>query len=102
MRSDANLKTPMFQAHGVDDNVVNFKFGEMSYHALKKLGVNVEFHRYEGMAHDAFPEELKHLRQWIKERLDTSEVVDEVQTREAKESDKPTADEAGNKPKGNV
>jgi predicted esterase len=69
MRSDANLKTPMLQAHGIDDVVVDVKFAEQSYHALKKLNVNVEFNKYEDMGHEAFPQELDRLGEWIQERL---------------------------------
>ena len=69
MRTDANLKTPLFMAHGEDDMVVNYKFGEMSYERLKKLGVNVEFHKIEDMAHEAHPDELKLLGTWLKGML---------------------------------
>jgi len=61
MRSDANLKTPLFQAHGEDDTVVNIKFGELSHQELKKLDMNVEFHKYPDMGHEANPQELKDL-----------------------------------------
>ena len=75
MRTDANLKTPMFQAHGEDDVVVKFNFGEMSYLALQKLGINVDFHKFEDMGHEAQPEELNSLGEWLKERVITREVV---------------------------
>jgi predicted esterase len=74
MRSDANMKTPLFLAHGVDDSVVRVKFGEMSYEELKKLDVDVEFHKYPGMGHEANPEELKDLGAWIKARIGTDAV----------------------------
>ena len=75
MRADANLKTPLFMAHGEDDGVVNYKFGELSYETLKKLGVNVEFHKIEDMAHEAQPEELNLLGAWLKERLVVRDTV---------------------------
>ena len=71
MRSDANMKTPLFQAHGIDDGVVKFKFGELSYEEMKKLDMDVEFHKYPGMGHEANPEELKDLGAWIKARIGT-------------------------------
>lgn len=71
MRSDANMKTPFFQAHGIDDGVVKFKFGELSYEEMKKLDMDVEFHKYPGMGHEANPEELKDLGAWIKARIGT-------------------------------
>jgi predicted esterase len=78
MRTDANLKTPCFMAHGEDDGVVQYKFGEMSYENLKKLGVDVEFHKIEDMAHEAQPEELNLLGAWLKQRLGA--VSDEAKT----------------------
>src|SRR6266496_294646 len=77
MRSDANLKTPMFQAHGEDDVVVNFKFGEMTHLALQKMGIDVDFHKFEDMGHETNPEELNILGEWLKERVATREVVTE-------------------------
>ena len=69
MRNAENSNTPMFQAHGTDDSVVNFKFGEMSYKLMKELGVEVKFHKYEGMGHEASNDELSDIFDWIKERL---------------------------------
>jgi predicted esterase len=71
MRSDANMKTPLFLAHGMEDGVVKPKFGEMTYEELKKLKVDVEFHKYPDMGHEANPEELKDLGAWIKTRIGT-------------------------------
>ena len=75
MRSEANLKTPMFQAHGEDDVVVNFKFGEMTHLALQKMGIDVDFHKFEDMGHETSPEELNILLEWLKEKVVTREVV---------------------------
>lgn len=77
MRTDANLKTPFFQAHGTDDVVVNYKFGEMTFQALQKMGIDVEFHKIEDMGHEATPEELEFLGDWFKRRLVTQETVKE-------------------------
>jgi len=65
----------MFQAHGEDDVVVNFKFGEMSYLAMQKMGINVEFHKYEDMGHEAQPEVLDSLGEWLKNIVITRQVV---------------------------
>jgi predicted esterase len=75
MRSDANLKTPLWQAHGVDDGVVNFKFGQQSHEEMKKLGMDVEFHKYDGMGHEANPQELKDLRKWITDKIGSGEDI---------------------------
>lgn len=42
-----NKETPFFLAHGKDDGVVKFEFGEKSYDMVKELGVqDVAFHSY--------------------------------------------------------
>jgi len=42
-----NKETPFFLAHGEDDGVVKFEFGEMSSKMVKDLGVqDVSFHSY--------------------------------------------------------
>jgi predicted esterase len=43
-----NKETPFFLAHGKDDGVVKFEFGETSSKMVKDLGVqDVSFHSYE-------------------------------------------------------
>lgn len=42
----ANQNTPFFLAHGEDDEVVKFEFGDLTQKRLKALGFNVEFHSY--------------------------------------------------------
>jgi predicted esterase len=69
MRSDANLKTPMFQAHGDSDPVVDFKFGQLTHEKLKSLGIDAEFHAYGKMGHEAQPEEMDDLGKWLKARI---------------------------------
>jgi predicted esterase len=86
MRTDANLKTPFFQAHGTDDMVVNFKFGEMTYNAMKKMGIDVEFHKIEDMGHEAQDDELRLLGKWLKDRP----VVREVEKEPAKTTETET------------
>lgn len=73
MRTEANAKTPLFQAHGEDDMTVNYNFGYLSHMFLKKLGINTEFHKYEGMGHEAQPDELNDLGEWLKKILNTQE-----------------------------
>jgi len=84
MRSDANLKTPFFQAHGRDDFVVNFRFGEMTHQTLKSLGVDAEFHAYNGMGHEAQPEELNALGEWLKARIGSGETTEETKPAKGK------------------
>jgi predicted esterase len=74
MRTEANLKTPLFQGHGEDDAVVDIKFGERSYEEMKKLDMDVEFHKYQGLGHGADPEELNDLGEWFKKRIGDGKV----------------------------
>ena len=78
-------------AHGEDDGVVKFQFGEMSYETLKKLGVDVEFHKIEDMAHEAQPDELNLLGAWLKTRLVANSVDDESKAAGPKGSGDETA-----------
>jgi predicted esterase len=87
MRTDANLKTPLFQAHGEDDVVVNFKFGQMTYLALQKMGINVDFHKFEDMGHEVQPEELNVLGEWLKERVMPQKAVKEEISSETEEKE---------------
>lgn len=41
-----NLKTPFFIAHGHEDPVVKYEFGDMTQKHLKGMGLDVEFHSY--------------------------------------------------------
>lgn len=41
-----NLKTPFFIAHGHDDPIVKYEFGDLTQKRLKSLGFDVEFHSY--------------------------------------------------------
>eukprot|EP00882_Tetradesmus_deserticola_P007621 GHRQ01008026.1.p1 GENE.GHRQ01008026.1~~GHRQ01008026.1.p1 ORF type:complete len:324 (+),score=76.17 GHRQ01008026.1:399-1370(+) len=49
--SDANMQTPIFQAHGDQDYTVGYQFGVTTYNLLKELGANITFKTYNGMAH---------------------------------------------------
>ena len=75
MRTDANLKTPMFQAHGGNDNVVAYKFGHMTYITLKTMGIDIEFHKIDDIGHETEPEELNTLGEWLKEKVIVRETV---------------------------
>jgi hypothetical protein len=55
--------------------VVKYKFGEMSHENLKKMGVDVEFHKIEDMGHEAQPDELNLLGEWLKARLVVRDIV---------------------------
>jgi phospholipase/carboxylesterase len=63
-RSDANVLTPVFVAHGRHDPVVRFDRGTASRDALRALGYDVEWHDYP-MEHSVCMEEIEHLGRWL-------------------------------------
>ena len=63
-RSDANALTPIFLAHGRQDNVVDVERGRDSRDALEALGYGVEWHEYP-MAHSVCMEEIADLNAWL-------------------------------------
>lgn len=85
-----NKETPFFLAHGKEDGVVKFDFGEMSYKMVKDLGVeNVSFNSYEyasssatgceiligysGLGHSADPDEINDLEKFLEKVLPAEE-----------------------------
>jgi len=63
-RTDANTLTPIFLAHGRQDNVVMLERGTASRDALRALGYEVEWHEYP-MAHSVCMEEIADLNRWL-------------------------------------
>ncbi len=63
-RTDANALTPIFLAHGVQDNVVSLERGTASRDVLRDLGHDVEWHEYP-MAHSVCLEEITDLNRWL-------------------------------------
>ncbi|KAK1768808.1 hypothetical protein QBC33DRAFT_448385 [Phialemonium atrogriseum] len=66
---ELNRATPILMAHGTADAVVGFPVGRMSYEMVKQRGYNVTMKIYEGMGHDACPEELDDIEAFLRERL---------------------------------
>ncbi|KAF2073564.1 hypothetical protein CYY_005113 [Polysphondylium violaceum] len=66
---EENKSTPMIMYHGTADQLLNFKFGEMSFNLLKTQGVNGTFHPVAGMGHSASEQELREVSQFIKSTL---------------------------------
>lgn len=67
--SPANLKLPVFMAHGEMDPVVPFIWGESAAQSLRSLGYPVEWHKYP-IAHSVSPQEIGHISDWLRRRLD--------------------------------
>lgn len=66
--SPANKTTPIFMAHGDEDDIVAPALGEFSYDCLKKLSYPVQFNRYP-IGHSVCPKELEDIAKWLQERL---------------------------------
>jgi phospholipase/carboxylesterase len=64
-RSSANLATPLFMAHGVQDPVVPFALGEDSKRVLEGTGYKVEWHAYQ-MPHSLCEPEVADIRAFLK------------------------------------
>lgn len=63
-RSEANLNTPIFQAHGTFDPMVPFQGGELARRQLEDLGYQVEWHQYP-MQHQVVPQEIEAIGDWM-------------------------------------
>ena len=66
--SDTNRRTPVFMAHGTEDEVVRYACGEASSRLLESAGWPVEWHAYP-MPHSAVLEELEELGRFIARAL---------------------------------
>ena len=64
-RSSANLTTPMFIAHGLQDPVVPFQLGDDSRRVLEGTGFKVEWHAY-AMPHSLCEQEVADIRAFLK------------------------------------
>ncbi|ODV66645.1 acyl-protein thioesterase 1 [Hyphopichia burtonii NRRL Y-1933] len=58
-RNDINHETPIFQGHGIQDDLVLCEYGEKTSDFYKSLGFsNYQFKKYNGVGHSASEEEL--------------------------------------------
>lgn len=67
-RSEANLQTPIFLAHGRADPVVHFQRAIASRDTLRELGYGVEWHEYD-MPHSVCAQEIADLNRWLRNVL---------------------------------
>ena len=58
------ISTPIFMAHGRQDDVLTFDFGTSSKETLIANGIHVNWHAY-NMAHSVCPEEIVDIGNWI-------------------------------------
>jgi phospholipase/carboxylesterase len=68
--------TPVFMAHGKDDDIVPAALGQSSRDALEQLGFRVDWHEY-GMAHSVCDQELGDIRQWLLQQLTRTQLPGE-------------------------
>jgi len=68
LRNGANLRTPVYMAHGTQDPVVPFALADESRQLLAGAGYNLEWHAYP-MPHSLCPQEVADLRAWLRRTL---------------------------------
>lgn len=66
----ANIKIPIFLAHGLADPVVHYLIGLHGQQQLTQLGYEVQWHTYP-MPHTVCPPELEEIGQWLMQVLPT-------------------------------
>ncbi len=67
----ANAATPIFLAHGDDDDILPLDFAESAKKHLAALHYAVDWKVYKGMAHSVCMEEIRDIRAWLLEQLET-------------------------------
>lgn len=63
-RSAANQATPIFLAHGWQDEVIELARAQQSAQALRDMGYAVDWHEYP-IGHSVCMEEIAHLNDWL-------------------------------------
>lgn len=66
--STANLHTPIFVAHGLDDTVVSLEFGQQSMQQLADRGYRPEWNTYP-IEHSVCVTEIRDIGRWLREHL---------------------------------
>lgn len=61
----ANASIPIFLAHGTEDTVLPYQYGEITKDVLQSGGYSVAWHSY-AMPHTVCAEEVKDIAEWIK------------------------------------
>jgi phospholipase/carboxylesterase len=71
LRNGANLRTPIYMAHGTQDPVVPLALGDESRQLLTTAGYDVDWHTYP-MPHALCEPEVADLRIWLKQTLEAN------------------------------
>ena len=67
--SDANRDTPLFMAHGRQDEVVALTFGQQSRARLEQLGYRLQWREY-AMGHSVCAQEISDISDWLNRALE--------------------------------
>jgi len=67
--TEANRETPIFQAHGDQDEVLPFALGSASHQRIASVRPAPEWHTYTGMGHGVCAPEIADVRVWLGQRL---------------------------------
>ncbi|KOS22695.1 Acyl-protein thioesterase 1 [Escovopsis weberi] len=62
------LSTPVFIGHGTDDQKVEFQHGEQAAALLRLMGLDVDFHEYQGLGHWYSAEMLEHIVNFLADK----------------------------------
>lgn len=66
--SEDAAETPVFMAHGREDEVIAYDYGKNSAEQMEALGMPVEWYEYD-MGHSVCTEEIHHIRQWLTQNI---------------------------------
>jgi phospholipase/carboxylesterase len=64
----ANVATPIFMAHGTDDNVVPLRLGQLTRETLAKHGYDIRWHEYP-MPHSVCQQEIAEIGAFLRQVL---------------------------------
>ena len=68
--SMVSQQIPLFMGHGVEDEKVPFNQGKDTGDLMKRLGIDLTWKEYEGLAHWYSSAMLGHLVEWLREKTD--------------------------------
>ncbi len=66
----ANLKTPVFMAHGADDRMIPFDLAQKVQRQMEARRIHLEWHTY-AMGHTVVPDEIRDIARWLTRVLST-------------------------------
>lgn len=67
-RTPANAATPVFAAHGIEDEVVPLALGKAAHDIVETLGNPIDWHTYR-MPHSVCLEEIAQIGAWLNDRF---------------------------------